>query len=156
VEGKAHCQPMEATALGVQPAGESNRRFTFLTADQETGVLEIVDVKLHWLVARKNAARGRATLTHRWYKIRRRPIPSRDHEIRPAMTEAFTNALYLRPRRQKAALNPSVLAIVPNVHAIIRSCLRHGICSTSYDELVCLCDKSHSSCSVLSLLLDSE
>lgn len=54
---------MEATALGVQPAGESNGRFTFLTADQETGFLEIVDVKLHWLVVRKNAARGRATLT---------------------------------------------------------------------------------------------
>jgi len=146
---------MEATALGIQPVSESNGRFTFLTADQETGFLEIVDVKLHWLVVRKNAARGRATLTLR-YKIRRRPIPSRDHEIRPAMTEAFTNALYLRPRRQKAALNPSVLAIVPNVHAIIRSCLRLGISSTSYDELVCLCDKSHSSCSVLSLLLDSE
>jgi len=34
--------------------------------------------------------------------------------------------------------------------------LRCGISSTSYDEFVCVCDKSHSLCPVLSLLLDSE
>jgi len=93
---------MEATALGIQPVSESNRRFTFLTADQEAGFLEIVDVKLHWLVVRKNAARGRATLTLR-YKIRRRPIPRKDHEIRSAMTEAFTNATVLETTKAKGS-----------------------------------------------------
>ena len=93
---------MEATALGIQPVSESNGRFTFLTADQETGFLEIVDVKLHWLVVRKNAARGRATLTLR-YKIRRRPIPRKDHEIRSAMTEAFTNATVLETTKAKGS-----------------------------------------------------